>query len=80
MQEMQVQFLVRKIPWGGTGNPLQYSCLKNPMDKGAWQAPIHGVAKSQIWLSNWAHMHTYNHVILETQYISHYIGFQKGQT
>ena len=35
MQEMQVQFLVRKIPRGGTGNPLQYSCLKNPMDKGA---------------------------------------------
>jgi len=31
----------------GTGNPLQYSCLKNPMDGGAWWAAVHGVAKSQ---------------------------------
>ena len=31
---------------GGHGNPLQYSCLKNPMDRGAWQAMIHRVAKS----------------------------------
>ena len=31
---------------GGHGNPLQYSCLENPMDRGAWQATIHGVAKS----------------------------------
>ena len=35
---------------GGHGNPLQYSCLENPMDRGAWQATIHGVAKSQTWL------------------------------
>ena len=31
----------------GNGNPLQYSCLENPMDKGAWQATVHGVAKSR---------------------------------
>jgi len=31
---------------GAHGNPLQYSCLKNPMDRGAWQATVHGVAKS----------------------------------
>ena len=36
---------------GGYGNPLQYSCLENPMDKGAWQATVHGVAKSQAQLS-----------------------------
>ena len=30
----------------GNGNPLQYSCLENPMDRGAWQATVHGVAKS----------------------------------
>ena len=36
----------------GNGNPLQYSCLKNPMDRGAWQATVHGVAKSQTRLSN----------------------------
>ena len=31
----------------GHGNPLQYSCLENPMDRGAWQATVHGVAKSR---------------------------------
>ena len=34
-----------KFPGEGNGNPLQYSCLENPMDLGAWQATIHGVAK-----------------------------------
>ena len=36
----------------GNGNPLQYSCLENPMDSGAWWATVHGVAKSQTRLSN----------------------------
>ena len=36
-----------RFPLGGHGNPLQYSCLENPMDRGAWWAIIHGVAKSQ---------------------------------
>ena len=38
----------------GEGNryPFQYSCLKNSMDRGAWQATVHGVAKSQTWLSH----------------------------
>ena len=36
-----------KSPGGGHGNPLQYSCLENPTDRGAWQATIHRVAKSQ---------------------------------
>ena len=39
-------------PGEGNGNPLQYSCLKNPMDGGAWWAIVHGVAKSRIRLSN----------------------------
>ena len=39
-----------RSPGGGHGNPLQYSCLENPMDTGAWQATVHGVAKSQIGL------------------------------
>ena len=34
------------------GNPLQYSCLENSMDRGAWQATVHGVAKNQTRLSN----------------------------
>ena len=35
-----------RSPKGGHGNPLQYSCLENPMDRGAWQATVYGVAKS----------------------------------
>ena len=35
-----------RFPEGGHGNPLQYSCLENPMDRGAWQAIVHRVAKS----------------------------------
>ena len=36
----------------GNGIPLQYSCLENPMDGGAWWAAVHGVAKNQTWLSD----------------------------
>ena len=36
-----------RSPGEGSGNPLQYSCLENPVDGGAWQATVHGVAKSQ---------------------------------
>ena len=36
----------------GNGNPLQYSCLENPMDRGAWKATVHGVKKSQTRLSD----------------------------
>ena len=46
----------------GNGNLLQYSCLRNPMDKGTWQATVHGVAKSWTRLSN---EHTHR------QYINH---------
>ena len=44
---------VEKIPWRG-GNPLQFSCLKNPMDREGWQATVHGIANSRTrlkWLS-----------------------------
>ena len=36
-----------RSPGGGNSNPLQYSCLDNPMDRGAWWATVHGVTKSQ---------------------------------
>ena len=36
-----------RFPGGGSGNPLQYSCLKIPTDRGAWRALVHGVAKSR---------------------------------
>ena len=41
-----------RSPGEGNGNPLQYSCLENPMDGGAWEATVHGVAKSRTRLSN----------------------------
>ena len=39
-----------RCPGVGNNNPLQYSCLENPMDRGAWWATVHGVAKSQTQL------------------------------
>ena len=41
-----------KYPGKGNGNPLQYSCLDNSMDRGAWQATVSGAAKNQTRLSN----------------------------
>ena len=41
-----------RSPGEGNGNPLQYSCLENPMDGGAWQATVHGVAKTGTWLND----------------------------
>ena len=41
-----------RSPGGEHGNPLQYSCLENPMDRGAWQATVHSAAKSWTQLSN----------------------------
>ena len=46
-------YVRRKCLFGeGNGNPLQYACLGNPMDRGAWRAIVHGVTKSQTRLSN----------------------------
>ena len=47
---------VGNIPCRWNGNPLQYSCLENPMDRGTWWAAVHGVAKSWTWLSTNAHL------------------------
>ena len=46
-----IPWLVRS-PGEGNGKPFQYSCLENPLDRGAWQATVHGVAKSQTRLSD----------------------------
>ena len=43
-----------RSPEGGNGNPLQYSCLENSVGRGAWQAPVDGVTRSQTPLSNQA--------------------------
>ena len=49
-----------RSPGEGNGNPLQYSCLENPMDREAWRGTVHGVAKSQVWWSS-THTHTHTH-------------------
>ena len=55
-----------RFPGGGHGNPVQYSCLENPMDRGAWHATVQGVAKSQTRLKQLnihtcTHTHTHTH-------------------
>ena len=44
---------VGKVPWRRKWQPLQYSCLENSMDSGAWWATVHGVTKSGTQLSTW---------------------------
>ena len=56
---------VRKIPEVGNGNPFQYSCLKNSMDRGAWWAAVHGIAES--W-TRWKQLSTHNHVYESSAY------------
>ena len=51
-----------RSPGEGNGNPLQYSCLENPMDGGAWWAPVHGVAKSQTRLSDFTFTFTLSYI------------------
>ena len=46
---------LERSPGVENGNPLQYSWLKNSVDRGAWQTTVHGAAKSQTWLKHWAH-------------------------
>ena len=58
-----------RSPAGGNGNPFQYSCLKNPMDRGAWQAVVHGVAKSQTGLSDFTF--TFHFHALEKEMATH---------
>ena len=50
-QEMRFQSLGWEDPLVGSGNPFQYSCLENFMDRGAWRATVHGAAESRTWLS-----------------------------
>ena len=65
---MWVQSLVWEDPLE-EGNPLQYSCLENPMDRGAWRATVHRVTKSQTQLKQLS-MHEHIHQYLEIKYHS----------
>ena len=53
----------------GTGHPLQYSCLENPMDGRAWWAAVHGVTKSRTWLSDFTF--TFHFDALEKEMATH---------
>ena len=57
----------------GSGTPLQYSCLENPMDGGAWWAAVHGVAESRTWLSNFTF--TFHFHALEKEMATHFSVF-----
>ena len=63
-------FNVTQLPKGeDNGNPLQYSCLENPMDGGAWWAAIHGVSKGRTWLSDFTF--TFHFHALEKEMATH---------
>ena len=63
-------FVSSKMPFGeGNGTPLQYSCLENPMDGGAWWAAVHGVMKSWTQLSNFPF--TFHFPTLEKEMATH---------
>ena len=60
-----------RSPGEGNGNPLQYSCLENSMDRGALQATVHGVSKSQTRLSDFTHSLTHSRVSINVQLSIH---------
>ena len=63
----------------GSGNLLcQYSCLENFIDRGAWQAAVHGVANSQTQLSSWVHTHALNHFKLLCICCKFFLGDYRG--
>ena len=62
---------LERSPGGGHGDPFQYFCLENPMDRGPWKVLVHRITKSQIVLNNFTHTCTfYNHVFLIDFYAS----------
>ena len=66
-----------RSPGGGHGHPLQYSCLENPVDRGAWQAAVHGVAKSQTRLNDFTF--TFHFYALEKAMATHLPGESQGR-
>ena len=57
LKDMDLILGSRRSPAGGHGDPLQYSCLESPMDRGTWRATVHRVAKSRTRLCDLACMH-----------------------
>ena len=70
-----------RSPGEGNGNPLQYSCLENPTDRGAWWATVHGFAKSRTRLSDFTHTHTTVNktVVGSSNFTIYSVGWRKTQ-
>ena len=69
MQETRnFKFHLRRFSGGWHGNPLQCSCLEDPMDRGAWHATIHRVAKGRTGMKDWACAHTHT-IVLQDLYL-----------
>ena len=66
-----------RSPGVGNDNPLQSSCLKNPMDRGVWWATVHRLAKNQTQLRDWAHTCTCNYLGLVSEFLQ-FIGSQRA--
>ena len=77
-QEIRVWSLARKIPGGGHGNSLQYSCLDDPMGRGAWRATVSRVAKSWTLLTRLS-MHTHAPTKGAAQYARQILTTIKGE-
>ena len=69
-----------RSPGVGNGNLLQYFCLENCMDRGAWWATVHGVTKSWTWLSDWVHAHACTRVRTHTHTHTHTTRLQVSTT
>ena len=61
LHSSHIAFISHASPGVGNDDPLQYSCLENPVDREAWWTTVHGVTKSRTWLSDWTH--TYIHKV-----------------
>ena len=66
---INIMLIISTYTRGGNGTPLQYSCLENPMDGGAWWAAVHGVAKSRAQLSDFTF--TFHFHALEKEMATH---------
>ena len=69
-----------RSPGAGNGNPIQYSCLGNPMDRGAWWDTVHGVAKSWIWLTQLSVHWFFNYSKKSVLILSYQLQKERGST
>ena len=67
-----------RYPGVGNGNPFQYSCLKNYVDRVVWWAAVLGATNSQTWLSNWARTHTHRYTDWGYKFINLHIWVTKN--